>query len=172
MTQVATAEQAWSKLIAGNKIFFSGSLCHKHQDAETHRVLVAKKAPFAATFGCSDSKLAAETIFDVGLGDLFVSRNAGISAQQWKKSVKGELIHNIVNRITPTIERGLVLGETSIEEFANRHIKNTSQEITNRSEVIRERIAADQVAIVGAQPKLELGEVQVVEYRGKIESTR
>jgi len=148
MTQVATSEQAWSKLIAG------------------------KQAPFAAIFGRSDSKLAAETIFDFGLGDLFVSRNAGISAQQWKESLKGELIHNIVNRITPTIERGLVLGETSIDEFTNRHIKNTIQEITNRSEVIREQMVAGQVAIVGAQYKLELGEVQVVEYRGKIGSTR
>jgi len=172
MTQVATAEQAWSKLIGGNKIFFSGSPSHKHQDAETRRVLVRKQAPFAAIFGRSDSKLAAETIFDVGLGDLLLSRNAGISAQQWKESVKGELIHNILNRMTPTIARGLVLRKTSIDEFTNRHIKNTIQEITNRSEVIREQMLADQVAIVGAQYKLELGEVQVVEYRGKIGSKR
>jgi carbonic anhydrase len=148
-------------------------------------------------------------IFDVGLGDLFVVRNAGqvlaetilgslefavevigvplililghdqcgaikagMSAQRGTLSVKGEFIHNIVNRITPTIERGLALGETSIDEFTNRHIKDTIQEMTDRSEVIREAIEAGRVAIVGAQYKLELGEVQVVEYRGEIGSTR
>ncbi|MET7356649.1 carbonic anhydrase, partial [Streptomyces mirabilis] len=33
--------------------------------------------PFAVLFGCSDSRLAAEIIFDRGLGDLFVVRTAG-----------------------------------------------------------------------------------------------
>jgi carbonic anhydrase len=209
MTQVATAEQAWSKLVEGNKNFVSGLPAHKHQDAEKRRELVGEQTPFAAVFGCSDSRLAAEMIFDVGLGDLFVVRNAGqvlaetilgslefavevigvplililghdqcgaikagMSAQRGTLSVKGEFIHNIVNRITPTIERGLALGETSIDEFTNRHIKDTIQEMTDRSEVIREAIEAGRVAIVGAQYKLELGEVQVVEYRGKIGSTR
>ena len=209
MTQVATAEQAWAKLVEGNKNFVSGLPAHKHQDAEKRRELVGEQTPFAAVFGCSDSRLAAEMIFDVGLGDLFVVRNAGqvlaetilgslefavevigvplililghdqcgaikagMSAQRGTLSVKGEFIHNIVNRITPTIERGLALGETSIDEFTNRHIKDTIQEMTDRSEVIREAIEAGRVAIVGTQYKLELGEVQVVEYRGKIESTR
>jgi carbonic anhydrase len=35
------------------------------------------QTPVAALFGCADSRLAAEIIFDVGLGDLFVVRNAG-----------------------------------------------------------------------------------------------
>ena len=33
--------------------------------------------PFAVLFGCSDSRVAAEIIFDRGLGDLFVVRTAG-----------------------------------------------------------------------------------------------
>ncbi|MFD7559946.1 carbonic anhydrase [Streptomyces sp. NPDC059835] len=33
--------------------------------------------PFEVLFGCSDSRLAAEIIFDRGLGDLFVVRTAG-----------------------------------------------------------------------------------------------
>ena len=41
------------------------------------RSLAAAQTPFAALFGCSDSRLSAEMIFDVGLGDLFVVRNAG-----------------------------------------------------------------------------------------------
>ena len=86
-----------------------------------------------------NSRLAAELIFDVGLGDLFVIRNAGqvlaetilgslefavevigvplililghdqcgaikagIAAKEGTLAAKGEFIHNIVNRITPT----------------------------------------------------------------------
>lgn len=33
--------------------------------------------PFAVILGCSDSRLAAEIIFDLGLGDAFVARTAG-----------------------------------------------------------------------------------------------
>ena len=39
--------------------------------------LVDKQHPFAVIFGCSDSRLAAEIIFDLGLGDVFVVRTAG-----------------------------------------------------------------------------------------------
>jgi carbonic anhydrase len=38
---------------------------------------VENQHPFAVIFGCSDSRLAAEIIFDVGLGDVFVVRTAG-----------------------------------------------------------------------------------------------
>ncbi len=38
--------------------------------------------PFAALFGCADSRISAELIFDVGLGDLFVVRNAGQTISQ------------------------------------------------------------------------------------------
>jgi carbonic anhydrase len=38
---------------------------------------VENQHPFAVIFGCSDSRLAAEIIFDLGLGDAFVVRTAG-----------------------------------------------------------------------------------------------
>jgi carbonic anhydrase len=50
---------------------------HPHQDAERRAALVSEQRPFAVVFGCSDSRLAAEIIFDRGLGDLFVVRTAG-----------------------------------------------------------------------------------------------
>jgi carbonic anhydrase len=39
--------------------------------------VASEQRPVAALFGCSDSRLAAEIIFDLGLGDLFVVRNMG-----------------------------------------------------------------------------------------------
>jgi carbonic anhydrase len=39
--------------------------------------LVAGQRPTAVLFGCGDSRVAAEIIFDQGLGDMFVVRTAG-----------------------------------------------------------------------------------------------
>ncbi|MFZ9744268.1 MAG: carbonic anhydrase [Aquiluna sp.] len=77
MSRPATAQQAWDLLSEGNRNFVNGTPAHPRQDAEMRVELADQQAPFAALFGCSDSRLSAEMIFDVGLGDLFVVRNAG-----------------------------------------------------------------------------------------------
>jgi carbonic anhydrase len=69
--------QAFDLLMAGNGRFVSGAAEHPNQDAARRSEVVPAQAPFAVLFGCSDSRLAAEIIFDRGLGDLFVVRTAG-----------------------------------------------------------------------------------------------
>jgi carbonic anhydrase len=72
-----TPAAAWQALMQGNERFVSGLREHPHQDAD-HRAEVAKgQRPFALVFGCADSRVASEIIFDRGLGDLFVVRTAG-----------------------------------------------------------------------------------------------
>ncbi|MDQ1710235.1 MAG: carbonic anhydrase [Frankiaceae bacterium] len=73
----STPAAALAELLAGNARFVAGTRIHPHQDAEHRAVLVDVQKPFAVVFGCSDSRLAAEIIFDRGLGDLFVVRTAG-----------------------------------------------------------------------------------------------
>jgi carbonic anhydrase len=75
-------------MVAGNERFMSGELEHPRQDVERRAALALKQSPDAALFGCSDSRLAAEIIFDRGIGDLFVVRNAG---QIISESVIGSL---------------------------------------------------------------------------------
>ena len=72
-----TPAEAWRKLREGNSRFVAGSTDHPNQDAMRRHALVDKQNPFAVIFGCSDSRLAAEIIFDLGLGDVFVVRTAG-----------------------------------------------------------------------------------------------
>ncbi|MGC5016997.1 carbonic anhydrase [Micromonospora sp. DT47] len=75
-----TPTQALAELHAGNRRFVTGAPRHPNQDAG-HRTAVADaQHPFAVIVGCSDSRLAAEIIFDRGLGDLFVVRTAGHTA--------------------------------------------------------------------------------------------
>jgi len=64
-------------LLSGNERFVHGRRLHPHQDADRRTAVAPAQKPFAVLFGCSDSRLAAEIIFDQGLGDLFVVRTAG-----------------------------------------------------------------------------------------------
>ncbi|MER5455659.1 carbonic anhydrase [Micromonospora sp. NPDC002389] len=70
-------ERALAELIAGNRRFVTDTLRHPNQNASHRAAVAAEQHPFAVIVGCSDSRLAAEIIFDRGLGDLFVVRTAG-----------------------------------------------------------------------------------------------
>ncbi|WP_369824076.1 carbonic anhydrase [Frondihabitans sp. PAMC 28766] len=76
-TIAPTPGEAWAQMTAGNERFVGGTPEHPRQDAERRAQLTNGQQPIAALFGCSDSRLGAEIIFDAGLGDLFVVRNAG-----------------------------------------------------------------------------------------------
>ncbi|GGQ72789.1 carbonic anhydrase [Streptomyces asoensis] len=73
----ATPSEAFELLLAGNQRFVTNAPEHPNQDATRRAEIAPGQQPFAVLFGCSDSRLAAEIIFDRGLGDLFVVRTAG-----------------------------------------------------------------------------------------------
>lgn len=60
----------------------AGSLLHPQQNAARRSELSSSQAPNAAFLGCSDSRVAAEILFDCGLGELFVVRNIGQIANE------------------------------------------------------------------------------------------
>jgi carbonic anhydrase len=73
-----TPAAAWAALAEGNRRFVEGRREHPHSDADRRtRLAAAGQTPFALVFGCSDSRVAAELVFDRGFGDLFVVRTAG-----------------------------------------------------------------------------------------------
>lgn len=96
--------QVWREMERGNARFVAGEPQHPRQDVDRRAELASFQAPHAALFGCSDSRLAAEIIFDKGLGDLFVVRNAG---QVISDSVIGSLEYAVAVLKVPLI---LVLG--------------------------------------------------------------
>ena len=68
---------AWKALKEGNERFVAGKPMHPSQSIEHRASLAAAQKPTAVVFGCADSRVAAEIIFDQGLGDMFVVRTAG-----------------------------------------------------------------------------------------------
>ena len=70
-------ESAWKALKEGNERFIAGEPAHPSQSVEHRASLTDGQRPTAVVFGCADSRVAAEIIFDQGLGDMFVVRTAG-----------------------------------------------------------------------------------------------
>lgn len=68
---------AWKALKEGNERFVAGRPEHPSQSVEHRASLAEGQKPTAVVFGCGDSRVAAEIIFDQGLGDIFVVRTAG-----------------------------------------------------------------------------------------------
>jgi carbonic anhydrase len=64
-------------LLEGNQRFADGKPVRPNQDATRRAALVGGQQPFAAILSCSDSRTSPDIIFDRGLGDLFIVRNAG-----------------------------------------------------------------------------------------------
>lgn len=199
-----TPPESWAALIEGNQRFVTDNPAHASQDFGLRSELAKEQKPFAALFGCSDSRLSAEIIFDVGLGDLFVVRNAGqviaetilgsleyavevlgvplilvlghdecgairatMNSAEGQAMPKGEFIHNLVERIAPTVLAAKAKGLNQIDEITALHIKDTISELMSRSSLIAERIESGKLAVVGANYKLTLGEIHEIVAFGK-----
>jgi carbonic anhydrase len=72
-----TPAQAWQTLLEGNRRFVEGRSERPHQDLDRRAATAQGQRPFALVFGCMDSRVAAELVFDRGIGDLAVVRTAG-----------------------------------------------------------------------------------------------
>lgn len=145
-TPVTTPAKAWREMVRGNGRFIAGEPRHPRQDVERRGELIGNQAPHAALFGCSDSRLAAEIIFDKGLGDLFVVRNAG---QVISDSVIGSLEYAVEILGVPLI---VVLGHDECGAVAAAiecqkpdapsippHIRNLIDPITDAVRRVRDR---------------------------------
>ena len=126
--------EAFQRIFEGNKRFISGNPAHPRQESE-HRMDIAEgQYPFAALFGCSDSRLAAEIIFDVGLGDLFVVRNAGHVIAE---TILGSLEYSVEVLKVPLI---VVLGHDSCGAI-EATIKSSKGHFESSGEFINKLIA-------------------------------
>lgn len=73
----AGADEALKKLMEGNQRFIEFKQTHPNQNETRLKEIATSQNPFAVIVGCSDSRVPPEIIFDLGIGDLFIIRNAG-----------------------------------------------------------------------------------------------
>lgn len=76
----ATGADALDRLLEGNARFVAGAPRGTPPDDARRAALAAGQSPFAVVLSCSDSRVAAEMVFDLELGDVFSVRVAGNTA--------------------------------------------------------------------------------------------
>ncbi len=88
------SKNALNKLIEGNSRFVKTKQEFPNVSAERREKLTGGQKPFAVIISCSDSRVPPEVVFDQGLGDLFIIRNAGnVIADEVTGSVEYALAH-------------------------------------------------------------------------------
>jgi carbonic anhydrase len=195
---------AWKALKEGNERFVAGKPEHPSQSVEHRASLTATQKPAAVLFGCADSRVAAELIFDQGLGDMFVVRTAGhvidsavlgsieyavtildvplivVLGHDSCGAVKAALgaiedgaipagyVRDVVERVAPSILMGRRDGLSRVDEFEERHVRETVAQLMARSTAIAERVAAGTVGIAGVTYHLVDGRAALVDQVGDI----
>jgi carbonic anhydrase len=198
---------AWKALKEGNERFVAGSQEHPSQSVEHRASLAGGQNPIAVVFGCADSRVAAELIFDQGLGDMFVVRTAGQAidtavlgsiefavtvldvplivvlghnscgavkaavAAIDDGAIPGGFVRDVVERVTPSILMARRDGLSRVDEFEERHVRETVAQLVARSTAIAERVAAGTLAVAGATYHLADGRVALVDHAGDIGET-
>lgn len=102
---VMTSEEAFQRLVEGNKRFVSAAMSHPNQTPARRADVTGGQTPFAVILGCADSRIPPEIIFDQGIGDLFVIRVAGNTARE--SGVLGSIEYAVEHLGTPLV---VVLG--------------------------------------------------------------
>lgn len=101
-----TSDQALAQLLAGNERYSADHLKHPHQHRKDRLAVEPAQHPFATILSCSDSRVPPEVVFDEGLGDLFVVRNAGNIVND---TVIGSIEYAVEHLGTPLV---MVLGHS------------------------------------------------------------
>jgi carbonic anhydrase len=73
----ASPEQVLKRLLDGNHAFVSGGASCPGQSPARRTEVATAQHPVAVIVGCADSRVPPETVFNQGIGDLFVVRVAG-----------------------------------------------------------------------------------------------
>ena len=79
---VTNGDQALQPLLAGNGRFVQGVPVNQGRDSVRRAAVAEHQTPFAVILGCADSRVTPEVLFDEGIGDLFLVRVAGNTANE------------------------------------------------------------------------------------------
>lgn len=183
-----TPDEVLNQLLEGNQRFIENKRKNPNQTLTRVQEVAQGQAPFAAILSCADSRVPAEIIFDRGLGDLFVVRNAGniataaeIGSLEFGTLVLGAKVlmvigHQSCGAVKATMAGNAVPGQiSSILDAIKPAIKpnQTLEEATianvklgisrlQASPVISQLIQDGKLKIAGGYYNLETGMVKVV----------
>ena len=186
------AQAELQKLLEGNKNFVNSTPKAYNKTMESLKELAKGQSPQAIVLTCSDSRVAPEIIFDVGLGELFVVRTAGVGIgpniiesiefgiQELNIPLLIVLSHDncgVISYAKACYPKPLedfyalmssvypVMGEgdSDVNIIAKKHTIFTKEVLLRRSYIIREAYAKHQLCIAKAHFSFETGKVEIIE---------
>ena len=196
-SSVAPAEGI-SRLKEGNGRYANGNQQHPRQSSEEREKLTKNQHPFAIVLGCADSRVPPETVFDQGLGDLFVVRVAGnviddqslgsieyavdhlavrlivvlghqrcgaVQAAKDTLAANGKApghIQSLVTAIEPAVEATV---KDDLEATVKANVKNVVQALRSSTPVLKAKIDAGELQVVGAYYSLDTGMVAFMDEK-------
>lgn len=126
-------QSSLEKLVSGNKRFLEEKTIHPHQNKKSILDNQNAQHPFAVVVTCSDSRVSPEILFDQGIGDLFVIRNAGnLISDIDMGSIEYAVEHLDVKLI-------VILGHTecgAIKAYINDKVDNYKKHLTHIDDII------------------------------------
>ncbi|TDC83075.1 carbonic anhydrase [Micromonospora sp. KC606] len=189
---VTTPRQAIDRLMRGNVRFVSGQMRHPHLSPDYRAQLAKGQHPFAQVLTCADSRVAPEFVFDQGLGDLFVERNAGNIAEPVVVGSMQYAVHELkvplilvlghqkcgaVTAAVEAVENNSQPTGTDLDAIINairpavEKVKHSGGDIVDKA--VRQHVA-DMVAKLRAkpvlQPAIRAGALQVIGGRYTLDS--
>src|SRR5690606_34992881 len=119
------------RLLDGNKRFEENHPIHPDQTLDRVRDLQQGQHPFAVIISCSDSRVPPELIFDQGLGDLFVIRNAGNIISDYELGSVEYAVEHLDTKLIVVLGHKQCGAIGAFIEHKNDSIQNHIQQIIN-----------------------------------------
>jgi carbonic anhydrase len=191
-------DEALRQLEAGNAIFQAGE--NRHPRASVHRMASTAEQgqqPVASILSCSDSRVPAEIVFGLGIGDVFVVRVAGnvcgedeLGSLEYgvdhlgtpllvvmghtrcgavTAAVTGAELHGhivpLVDHIHPAVDAARranpqLSGKELVPAAIEANVWESVRQLLTQSPIVRGRVVAGKLKIVGAVYHIEDGRVQ------------
>lgn len=180
LDQNSTPDQVLEELIAGNKRFVENRPEAPNQNYIRLQEVSTGQKPLVSILSCADSRVPIEIIFDRGIGDLFVVRDAGniatpeeIGSLEYGTAILGSKVlmvigHEKCGAVKAALEGKPLPGQigsivAAIQPAINRSNKNDSEEFY--VETIKQNVRL-QVKNLYASPLLydlvETGKLKIV----------
>ncbi|EKD82910.1 MAG: hypothetical protein ACD_39C01012G0001, partial [uncultured bacterium] len=187
----STPEEIMVELVNGNKRFLAGSLTNTDY-ARQIEMTRSMQRPHSVFLSCMDSRVPPEVIFDQGIGNIFVIRNAGnvedenvLGSIEYAVKFAGARLIVVMGHSHCGAVSGAVKGVKSgnltqllkqiqpcipaninydgiVEVTARNSVRKTMHDIVARSSTVKEMLAAKQIKLVGAFYDIETGEVEFI----------
>ncbi len=189
---INTAEEAILELKKGNERFIENKFINTDYKSQIENTKTDQH-PHTLILSCLDSRVPPEIIFDQGIGNIFVARNAGniedqniLGSMEFATKLKGTklivvmghahcgavkgAIENVelgyLTQLVEQIKPAIINNKNKdmmIEETAKNNVRMTISDILNKSVVINQLVKENKVKIVGAYYDLENGKVTFID---------